>query len=93
MIIEPSELNELLDRHHDLGRDAGRKESENRVRELENRVRELESRVSRISFDIISQMLGPDKIQAIKAVREVTKCGLKEAKDLVDAGAFWAKQP
>lgn len=36
------------------------------------------------SFDVILQSAGEKKIQVIKAVREVTTLGLKEAKDLVE---------
>jgi len=36
------------------------------------------------SFDVILSSAGDKKIQVIKAVREVTTLGLKEAKDLVD---------
>lgn len=36
------------------------------------------------SFDVILKAAGDKKIQVIKAVREVTTLGLKEAKDLVD---------
>lgn len=35
-------------------------------------------------FDVILSGVGDKKIQVIKAVREVTSLGLKEAKDLVD---------
>lgn len=35
-------------------------------------------------FDVILSGIGDKKIQVIKAVREVTSLGLKEAKDLVD---------
>jgi large subunit ribosomal protein L7/L12 len=37
-------------------------------------------------FDVILKSAGDKKIQVIKAVREVTSLGLKEAKDMVDAG-------
>ena len=37
------------------------------------------------SFDVILEEAGPNKIQVIKAVREVTELGLKDAKALVDA--------
>src|SRR5215208_3372277 len=37
------------------------------------------------SFDVILTAAGDKKIQVIKAVREVTTLGLKEAKDLVDS--------
>ena len=35
-------------------------------------------------FNVILVATGPNKINVIKAVREVTSLGLKEAKDLVD---------
>ena len=36
-------------------------------------------------FSVILKDIGPNKINVIKAVREVTTLGLKEAKDLVEA--------
>ena len=36
-------------------------------------------------FDVLLKDSGAQKIQVIKVVRELTKLGLKEAKDLVDA--------
>lgn len=36
-------------------------------------------------FDVVLTDIGANKIQVIKAVREITSLGLKEAKDLVDA--------
>ena len=36
------------------------------------------------SFDVILKAAGGQKIQVIKAVREITGLGLKEAKGLVD---------
>ena len=35
-------------------------------------------------FDVILKGIGANKIQVIKAVREITGLGLKEAKDVVD---------
>ncbi len=35
-------------------------------------------------FTVVLKEVGPNKINVIKAVREVTSLGLKEAKDLVD---------
>ncbi|HEU5102797.1 MAG TPA: 50S ribosomal protein L7/L12 [Roseiflexaceae bacterium] len=35
-------------------------------------------------FDVILTAAGPNKIQVIKVVRELTSLGLKEAKDLVE---------
>ena len=37
------------------------------------------------SFDVVLKDVGANKIAVIKAVREVTPLGLKEAKDLVEA--------
>jgi large subunit ribosomal protein L7/L12 len=36
-------------------------------------------------FDVMLTEIGANKIQVIKAVRELTSLGLKEAKDLVDS--------
>ena len=36
-------------------------------------------------FDVILKEIGPKKIEVIKAVREVTSLGLKEAKELVES--------
>ncbi len=36
-------------------------------------------------FTVILKSYGPKKIQVIKAVREITSLGLKDAKDLVDS--------
>lgn len=36
-------------------------------------------------FDVVLTEVGPNKVQVIKAVRELTSLGLKEAKDLVEA--------
>ena len=37
------------------------------------------------TFDVVLSVIGDKKIQVIKAVREVTSLGLKEAKDLVES--------
>jgi large subunit ribosomal protein L7/L12 len=37
------------------------------------------------SFDVVLAAIGDKKIQVIKAVRELTSLGLKEAKELVDS--------
>ena len=37
-------------------------------------------------FDVILKSAGPEKIKVIKEVRAITGLGLKEAKDLVEAG-------
>ena len=36
-------------------------------------------------FDVVLKSIGQQKIQVIKAVREITGLGLKDAKDLVDS--------
>jgi large subunit ribosomal protein L7/L12 len=40
----------------------------------------------KLDFDVVLKSGGDKKIQVIKVVRELTSLGLKEAKDLVDAG-------
>ena len=45
---------------------------------------EAESAAEQDEFDVILAEAGGQKIQVIKAVRELTSLGLKEAKDLVD---------
>jgi large subunit ribosomal protein L7/L12 len=42
-------------------------------------------------FDIVLKDVGPNKIQVIKAIREITNLGLKEAKDLVDGAPATVK--
>jgi large subunit ribosomal protein L7/L12 len=44
-----------------------------------------ESAEEQTEFDVILTEAGSNKIQVIKAVRELTSLGLKEAKDLVEA--------
>ncbi len=43
-------------------------------------------------FTVVLQEIGPNKINVIKAVREVTSLGLKEAKDLVEAAPKAVKE-
>ncbi len=43
-------------------------------------------------FDVILREIGPNKINVIKGVREVTTLGLKEAKDLVEAAPQAVKE-
>ncbi|MDP2736499.1 MAG: 50S ribosomal protein L7/L12 [bacterium] len=44
------------------------------------------------SFDVEITEAGPNKISVIKAVRELTEMGLKDAKDLVDAAPKMLKE-
>ena len=43
-------------------------------------------------FNVILSEVGPNKINVIKAVREVTTLGLKEAKDLVEGAPKTVKE-
>lgn len=43
-------------------------------------------------FDVVLTEIGPNKINVIKAVRELTALGLKEAKDLVESAPAPVKQ-
>ena len=43
-------------------------------------------------FNVTIQEIGPNKINVIKAVREVTTLGLKEAKELVEAAPTAVKE-
>jgi len=43
-------------------------------------------------FDVVLAETGPNKINVIKVVREVTSLGLKEAKDLVEAAPQKVKE-
>ena len=44
------------------------------------------------SFDVILESIGEKKIQVIKEVRAITGLGLKEAKELVEAGGKAVKE-
>ncbi len=46
---------------------------------------ETEEVEEKTAFDVVLTGIGAKKIQVIKAVREVTSLGLKEAKELVEA--------
>jgi large subunit ribosomal protein L7/L12 len=43
-------------------------------------------------FNVVLSEVGPNKINVIKAVREITSLGLKEAKDLVDGAPKAVKE-
>lgn len=51
-----------------------------------------EAAEERTSYTVVLTAAGANKIAAIKAVREVTELGLKEAKDLVEAAPKEVKQ-
>jgi len=43
-------------------------------------------------FNVVLKVIGPNKLNVIKAVRELTTLGLKEAKDLVEAAPKSVKE-
>ena len=47
---------------------------------------------AKTTFDVILKEVGANKINVIKAVREVTSLGLKEAKELVDGAPKTIKE-
>ncbi len=53
---------------------------------------EAEAEEEKTSFDVILKAAGGQKIQVIKAVREITGLGLKEAKGVVDAAPKAVKE-
>ncbi|MCB9732247.1 MAG: 50S ribosomal protein L7/L12 [Deltaproteobacteria bacterium] len=51
-----------------------------------------EAAEEKTEFDVVLKDAGASKIQVIKAVREVTGAGLKEAKDMVDGAPATLKE-
>jgi large subunit ribosomal protein L7/L12 len=51
-----------------------------------------EAEEEQTEFNVMLQEIGPNKINVIKAVREVTTLGLKEAKDLVESAPTAVKE-
>jgi large subunit ribosomal protein L7/L12 len=51
-----------------------------------------EAEEEQTEFEVILKAIGSEKIKVIKAVREVTSLGLKEAKDLVDGAPKTVKE-
>jgi len=51
-----------------------------------------EAAEEKTEFDVILNSIGDKKIQVIKAVREVTSLGLKEAKELVESAPTKVKE-
>ena len=51
-----------------------------------------EAEEEQTEFSVELQEIGPNKINVIKAVREVTTLGLKEAKDLVESAPTMVKE-
>ena len=53
---------------------------------------EADAEEEQTSFDVVLKAAGGQKIQVIKAVREITGLGLKEAKGVVDAAPKAVKE-
>ena len=51
-----------------------------------------EVKAEQTEFDVVLANAGANKIQVIKAIREITGLGLKEAKDLVEAAPKTVKE-
>lgn len=51
-----------------------------------------EKEAEKTEFDVVLSAAGGNKIQVIKAIREITGLGLKEAKDLVEAAPKTVKE-
>jgi large subunit ribosomal protein L7/L12 len=51
-----------------------------------------EKKEEKTEFDVVLANAGANKIQVIKAIREITGLGLKEAKDLVEAAPKTVKE-
>ncbi len=51
-----------------------------------------EAEEEKTEFDVVLKAVGQEKIKVIKAVREATGLGLKEAKDLVDSAPSTVKE-
>lgn len=51
-----------------------------------------EAAEEKTEFDVVLNSIGDKKIQVIKAVREVTSLGLKEAKELVESSPAKVKE-
>ena len=52
----------------------------------------VEAAEEKTEFDVVLTEVGANKVQVIKAVRELTSLGLKEAKDLVEAAPKAVKE-
>ena len=52
----------------------------------------VEKEPEKTEFDVVLASAGANKIQVIKAIREITGLGLKEAKDLVEAAPKTVKE-
>jgi large subunit ribosomal protein L7/L12 len=62
------------------------------VKKLEERLGVAAPAEEKTEFTVVLKDVGANKINVIKAVREVTNLGLKEAKDLVDGAPKTVKE-
>jgi len=53
---------------------------------------EAPAQEEKFEFDVLLQEVGPNKIQVIKAIREITGLGLRESKELVDGAPSTVRQ-
>ncbi len=53
---------------------------------------EAEAAEEKDEFDVVLKEIGENKIQVIKAVREITSLGLKDAKELVESAPKTVKE-
>jgi len=51
-----------------------------------------EEKVEKTSFDVVLKSVGANKLAIVKAVKELTGLGLKEAKDIVDSAPSAIKE-
>ena len=82
-ILEASELKKLLEEKWGVTASAGG--GMMMMAAAAPAAAEAEPAEEQTEFNVILKDVGPNKINVIKAVRQVTSLGLKEAKDLVES--------
>ncbi|HSF96892.1 MAG TPA: 50S ribosomal protein L7/L12 [Thermohalobaculum sp.] len=85
-LLEASELKNLLKDKYGIEPAAGA------VAVAAGPVAAAEAAEEKTEFDVILKSFGANKINVIKEVRAITGLGLKEAKDLVEAGGKAVKE-
>lgn len=84
-ILEASELKKLLEEKWGVTAAAGGGMMMMAAAAAPAAAADAEPAEEQTEFNVILKDVGPNKINVIKAVRQVTNLGLKEAKDLVEA--------
>ena len=84
-ILEASELKKLLEEKWGVTAAAGGGMMMMAAAAAPAAAAEAEAAEEQTEFNVILKDVGPNKINVIKAVRQVTSLGLKEAKDLVES--------